>query len=141
MLTKPRLAIADDSEALRVLLRVEAELDGRFTVIEREAENGREAVELVHEESPDALILDLSMPLMSGFDVLEELRDENRKSVIVVYSALTSGPPERRAICAGADAFFSKGIPMSEILDRVYEILVDKKDFPPIEKPPIPEFS
>ena len=64
-----RVAIADDEEDMRVLVRVALETDGRFAVV-AEATDGQEAVAACEAEQPDALLLDLRMPTMTGDEAL-----------------------------------------------------------------------
>lgn len=67
----PKLLIVDDQEASRYLLK--AILSGtNFTILE--AVDGRQAISLAQEENPSVIFLDLIMPNMSGFDVLQELK-------------------------------------------------------------------
>ncbi len=70
-MSKPRLLIADDNPL--VLEQVVATLNGRFEVVAR-AVNGQEAVLAALEHSPDVLVLDISMPVMTGLRAAEYLR-------------------------------------------------------------------
>jgi DNA-binding NarL/FixJ family response regulator len=80
---RPRLLIADDNEAIRFLLRLlaEAECD-----IIGEAENGREAIEVAELLRPDLLILDVSMPVMGGFEAAGILRERLPQMPIILMS-------------------------------------------------------
>jgi CheY-like chemotaxis protein len=64
-----------------------------------EAHNGQEALDMVESERPDAVILDLVMPGMGGFEVLQKLRDQERTRqlpVIVYTSKILSGEEKNR---------------------------------------------
>jgi CheY-like chemotaxis protein len=78
-----------------------------------EARNGREALEIIASELPDAVILDLVMPGMSGFEVLAELRasEQTRKLPVIVYtSKILSADEHNRLIDLGASL-----IPKSDV--------------------------
>ena len=69
----PRIAIVDDNPDVRRLIRRILQSQGNYTLFE--ATNGREAVELVQREHPNLIILDLMMPEMDGFAVMDELKN------------------------------------------------------------------
>ena len=101
-----RLFLCDDNEQYRMLAKRALERGGH-TVI-GEAGNGQEALDQAPEASPDVLLLDLNMPVMTGFQALPELRASLPETQIVI---LTTGqaPAERdQALNAGADAFLVK---------------------------------
>jgi DNA-binding NarL/FixJ family response regulator len=84
-----------------------------------EAGDGRACLEGVEETHPDLLLLDLRMPGMDGFEVLDELRERAGSSPRVLV--LTSSPPEEvadRVHAAGAD-YLRKGAPPDVLLDAV----------------------
>lgn len=91
-----KVLLVDDNELSLYILR---ELLDRPWLHLLEAHNGREALEMVKRESPDAVILDLVMPNMSGFEVLQRLRDDEqtRQLPVIVYTskALTSEEKQR----------------------------------------------
>lgn len=68
----PRVALVDDSEEVRRLIRRILQSQGNYTIFE--AANGREGLELIRRERPDLVVLDLMMPEMDGFAVLDDLR-------------------------------------------------------------------
>jgi two-component system LytT family response regulator len=80
---KTRILIADDEplarERLRKLLSAEPQID-----LIGECSNGREAVEAIRKESPDLVFLDVQMPELDGFGVLQELEKSERPAVIFV---------------------------------------------------------
>jgi threonine synthase len=80
----PRVAIIDDSAEARLLVRRILQSQGNYTIFE--AADGREGLDLSRRELPDLIILDLMMPMMDGFAVLDGLRadpDTARIPVIV----------------------------------------------------------
>jgi len=100
-----QIMIADDTQEIRRLLEMLlSEIDG--VAICGKAENGAEALRLARENHPDLLVLDVSMPDMSGIEVLQQIR-KNDQSMIVVMFTIES---QLRDYClkAGANYFFSK---------------------------------
>jgi CheY-like chemotaxis protein len=81
-----RVVIVDDEPDVRLLLRVQLEQEG-FDVV-GEAADGREALERCRELKPDAVILDLLMPGMSGFEAIAPLREMRHGVAIVAYTAV-----------------------------------------------------
>jgi CheY-like chemotaxis protein len=82
-----RVVIADDEPDVRLLLTAQLEGEG-FDVV-GESADGRATVEVCTREQPDAVVLDLMMPGMSGFDVIPRLRATHPRLGIVAYTAVT----------------------------------------------------
>ena len=82
---EPRILIADDDAAIRGLLRVIAARKGLAV---DEASNGSECLSRLSKGTYEAVILDLSMPEVNGYDVIERLRTERRRPAVIVVTAL-----------------------------------------------------
>lgn len=82
----PRILLADDRPEMRRLLRLRLELDDDLEVV-GDATNGAEAVGLAHARQPDAVVLDLEMPVMDGGEAIPLLRRAAPEAVIVLYTA------------------------------------------------------
>jgi threonine synthase len=93
----PRVAVVDDSPEARRLIRRILQSQGDFEIFE--AVDGRDALELINRERPDLIILDLMMPEVDGFAVLEKLRSQPETATIPVIVAtakeLTVGEKSR----------------------------------------------
>ena len=93
----PRVAVVDDSPEARRLIRRILQSQGDFEIFE--AVDGREAIELVNREHPDLVILDLMMPEVDGFAVLETLRSQpdtvNIPVIVATAKELTVGEKSR----------------------------------------------
>src|SRR5215469_17860250 len=110
-----RFLLVDDHEVLRMGLR------SLFTVRQDwqvcgEAENGEDAVQKVRELSPDAVILDLLMPGMTGIEVVSGIR-EIAPSTKIIFFSLHNVPITARE--SGADAFVSKASGARELLAAI----------------------
>jgi signal transduction histidine kinase len=116
-----RVVLADDASDVRLLLRRSLESDGSVEVI-GEASNGAEAVRLVESAKPDAVLLDLAMPVMDGLRAIPEIRRSSPKTEIVVLSAFNASKMEERAYEAGAAAFLSKASSPDAILGTLRDV-------------------
>ena len=89
-----RVLIVDDNEVSRYIVR--QILDQPWLRLS-EASNGAEALRLIQESPPDALILDLLMPDVSGFEVLQRIRQssETRNLPVLIYTSKTLSEAER----------------------------------------------
>jgi threonine synthase len=81
----PKIAIVEDTAEARRLIRRILQSQGSFTILE--ASNGREGLDLIQRELPDLVILDLMMPEMDGFAVIEALRAKPETATIPVIVA------------------------------------------------------
>lgn len=101
-----RVLLVDDAAEIRKLLRLTLELDGRFEVV-GEAEDGAAAVRLASSEHPDAVVLDVSMPVMDGLQAIPEISRACPETKIIVLSALQDAT-SREALSLGAHAYLVK---------------------------------
>ena len=114
-----RLLVVDDHEIVRFGVVKLLAKDPNFVVC-GEASNGVEAIKKVEELAPDAVILDLSMPGMSGFEVAEELHHIAPRSRIIFFS-MHEIPTIARL--AGADAFVSKTDALRDLVPTLSRVL------------------
>jgi DNA-binding NarL/FixJ family response regulator len=92
-----------------------------------EAEDGEEALEAITALEPDVVILDLRMPRMDGFGVLERLHagcEEAPCRVLVISATLDDGVGDE-VLAAGADAVLSKAVSRAEICAEVLRLAAD----------------
>ena len=116
------MVLADDADDLREMLRLALEMSGGFRVV-AEAADGEKAVEAVRDLQPDALLLDLSMPLLGGLDALPAIRREAPGCSILVLSGHADPALRRDALRAGADGFLVKGSPPREVVAALRALL------------------
>ncbi|HEY6030148.1 MAG TPA: response regulator transcription factor [Gaiellaceae bacterium] len=117
-----RVAVVDDNDGIRLLLRTLIELEPDL-VVAGEAADGRSAIELVLKASPDLVVLDLAMPGTDGLQVLEELRRVDGETRVLVYSGFASPEVERAARELGAVDFVVKGIHPAKLIERLRAVL------------------
>jgi DNA-binding NarL/FixJ family response regulator len=102
-----RIAIADDHDLFRQGMKAMLESHKRFKVVV-EAENGLELLSSLGNEPCDVLILDLDMPKMDGFGVLEALEKNNIDISVLIVSMHDSGAFVSKALRSGANGFLPK---------------------------------
>ena len=111
----PTILVADDEELLLKLLKISFGLEG-FEVVT--AKDGLTAQQVFEGSQPDAAVVDIGMPGVDGFEVLEFIRERSDIPVILV-TARDEPSYQRRALAAGADGYMTKPIEWSELVDRV----------------------
>ncbi len=118
----PKVLIVDDEPDLRDLLVYNLQREG-YTVVE--AADGVEALEKAESEQPDAIVLDVMMPGLSGLDVCRRLRENAglRKVPILMLTALDATDDYVRGLDVGADAYLSKDVDMPVLLSQVRALM------------------
>ncbi|MDP9189942.1 MAG: response regulator transcription factor [Actinomycetota bacterium] len=106
--------VVDDAPELRELFRYAMEADPRFEVV-GDAGDGRSAIEGIAETQPAAVLLDLAMPDMDGFEAIPEIRRDQPEAAIIVLSAFPADRMEKKARERGADCYVEKGTSLAEL--------------------------
>jgi DNA-binding NarL/FixJ family response regulator len=114
--------IVDDQAVVRTAVRDLFESYSGFVVC-GEAENGVDAVAKARELRPDLIILDLSMPLMNGFDAAKALRQILPDVPVFLLTAHSSDTTEQAAFNVGIRAVFSKYQDLESLVTRARTIL------------------
>ena len=120
----PRVLIVDDTEQARRLVRRILQSQGNYTIFE--AANGRQAIEQARKELPDVIILDLMMPEIDGFQVLDALKADVHTAPIpvIVVTAKELTPEEQKRLSGQIHSLMQKGEFMNdELLDEVRTLL------------------
>ncbi|MBQ6318792.1 MAG: EAL domain-containing protein [Lachnospiraceae bacterium] len=133
---KRRVLVVDDEEVNREIL-------GNILGTQYEvsyAENGRQAYDMLHERLTrySLILLDLLMPEMDGFELLEKIKSEEGVSNIPVIVMTSEKPAEVRSIKMGADDFITKPYDMPEVIlarcERIIQLYEDKSIIRSAEK-------
>jgi two-component system response regulator DesR len=118
------IVIAEDQKMLLGALAALIDLEEDMSVVGR-ANNGEEAVNLVHLHKPDICIMDIEMPGKSGLDAAEELNGFDCK-VIILTTFARPGYFER-AIKAGVDGYLLKDSPSEELASSIRSVMAGKR--------------
>lgn len=117
--TKKKILLVEDDTALASVYRSRLELEG-FDV--KEVNNGEDALSAAVEYRPDLILLDAMMPKISGFDVLDILRNtpETANMRVVMLTALSQAKDKQRAEELGADDYLVKSqVVISDVVERI----------------------
>jgi two-component system KDP operon response regulator KdpE len=116
---RPVILVADDDPSVIKLLRLQLTEEGFRPVV---ASTGEEAVEKAIEERPDLVILDLMLPDISGYEVMNRLRE--RASVpVILLTGKTRDSDKIRGLEMGADDYLAKPFNPEELAARVRAVL------------------
>ncbi len=121
-LSGSRVLIADDNDQNRELL--DAYLaDEDYQILM--ARDGEETLQVVREQQPDLILLDIMMPRMSGYEVCEKLKSDSEFSGIpvLVVTALNEMGDIEKAVAAGCDDFLTKPVNQLELKTRIRSLL------------------
>jgi two-component system KDP operon response regulator KdpE len=112
-----KILLVDDERAILKVIGIKLKISG-YNVIT--ASNGQEALDRVNTESPDIMLLDIIMPGIDGFKVLEKLRTFSEMPVIV-FSARTENA--QKALSLGANDYLAKPFNVEEMVKRIETLL------------------
>jgi serine phosphatase RsbU (regulator of sigma subunit) len=131
-MTKPKILIVDDEPFNIDYIEQELE-DSEYEIIS--AINGQEALNKVHSETPDLVLLDIMMPVMDGFEVLSRLKaiPETREIPVIVISASNDLKSVVRGIKLGAEDYLPKPFEPTLLTARITSSL-EKKHLRDLQK-------
>jgi two-component system OmpR family response regulator len=115
-----RLLVVDDEENLRSMLAAALRHHGYEVTT---AENGREALQLVAEQHPDLMLLDVMMPDLDGFEVCRRLRADGDRTPILFLTARDSTDDKVRGLTLGGDDYLAKPFSLDELVARSEAVL------------------
>jgi two-component system response regulator PrrA len=129
-LGRPRVLIVEDDPDLLVVLRVNLEGAGLETML---ASDGRTAIRRIEAERPDAVLLDVMLPGIDGWSVLERLHGRGDPVPVVVCSAKKHPEDIERAYELGAVAYLVKPFDIDRLIDAVTEAAGRRSRFSVVE--------
>jgi two-component system, OmpR family, alkaline phosphatase synthesis response regulator PhoP len=124
-----RVLVIDDESTVGIVLRLAFDAEGHETVV---AEDGRSGIELALTEHPDAIVLDLMMPRVNGYDVLDALRDADgmQEVPVLVLTAVTLSRERERCLSAGADAVMTKPFDPRDVVEALDDLIASPRKQP-----------
>ena len=116
------ILVADDDPDILSIVSMSLETQG-YTVYK--AANGREAVDLARQHHPDLILMDMMMPVVSGYEAVTELKAEQstRDITIVGLSAKAMATDMERATDVGIDGYITKPFRIAQVLSVVESYL------------------
>ena len=118
----PLVLIVDDDPRIREFVRVNLEIDG-YSV--REAGSAEEGLEALEAEPPDLILLDVMMPQVDGWEMLQRVRERHGVDSIqvIMFSGQVDDDGTDRAVERGAQAFLGKPFNPQELVARAKDLL------------------
>ena len=117
-----RVLVVDDSEVVRrgicQILQSQPDIE-----IVCEASDGADAVRKVREHRPHVVLLDITMPVMNGFEAARRIKHEFPSTLILVVSQFDSAPFAREAIAAGASAYVVKSNASTQLIPTLRQVV------------------
>lgn len=124
-----RVLVVDDSEVVRrgicQILQSQADIE-----VICEASDGADAVRKVREHRPDVVLMDITMPIMNGFDATRWIKGEFPSTRILMVSQFDSAPFFREAITAGASGYIVKSDVGTELIPALRKIMSECAGLP-----------
>jgi len=114
------ILLVEDNRAYAETLKSNLEREGYEVTV---AATGLAGLEAAKKDTPDLIILDLMLPAMNGFTVLQRLRDEGHETPVLIMTALGTEEEKLRGFGLGADDYVVKPCGLLEILARVRALL------------------
>jgi len=115
-----RILVVDDDRAVRESLRRSLSFNGYSVEL---AQDGREAIDMIGSNRPDAVVLDVMMPRLDGLEVCRQLRSAGDDLPILVLTARDSVSERVAGLDAGADDYLPKPFALEELLARMRALL------------------
>lgn len=119
-MTKKKVLIVEDERPLAHALQLKLEHEGMETTI---AANGEECLKLLDEQVFDVVLLDMMMPVLGGFAVLEEINKMEKKPTVFVLSNLSVHDDQTKVLGMGAKKYFIKSdTPLAVIIEEIKKV-------------------
>jgi len=116
-----KLLLAEDERAIAKALQLKLSLSGFDVEL---VNNGEDALTAIKAKKFDLLLLDIMMPKMDGFTVMEEMKKMKNKTPVIILSNLSQEEDAKRAQELGAIDFFIKSnTPLTEIISKINKFL------------------
>ncbi|WP_336989959.1 response regulator transcription factor [Bacillus infantis] len=116
-----RIVLGEDQRlllgALASLLELEEDIE-----VAAQGENGRQTLELVKKHQPDVLIVDIEMPLMTGLEVAEALKEAGSSCKVIILTTFARPGYFQRAISAGVGGYLLKDTPSRDLAEAVRRV-------------------
>ena len=122
-----RILLVEDVADNRALARELLELAGHTV---EEATNGGEVLQRARECRPDVILLDMSLPVVDGWEVLRRLRadPELARLPVIAVTAFAMAGDRERILLAGADGYISKPVSVSQFAAQIAACLIDDEE-------------
>ncbi|MBO0995004.1 response regulator transcription factor [Bacillus sp. SD088] len=123
-----RIVIAEDQRMLRGALGTLLDFEDDLDVV-GQAKDGKEAMLLIERLRPDICLMDIEMPLKSGLDVAEELKQSSSPCKVMILTTFARPGYFERAIKAGVHGYLLKDGSIDELADSIRKVMQGKREY------------
>lgn len=131
-----KILLADDEAHIRKFVSLLLRKVGSPTLVE--ARDGQEAIEAYARENPDLVLLDVSMPVLDGLQVLKRIRQADPDAVVIMLTSLTNRQTIEDSLRHGAVGYLRKDLPHPELLAELQRLIDENFETPESTPPPAP---
>ena len=121
--TPKKILLVDDEEDLLAELEAFLEEEG-YEVLT--ALDGETALKKIEEDKPNPVLLDLNIPKMSGFQILERIKPKETGLKVLIFSGVATQEDKERALALGASACLNKPIHIDALLEEIERVIEEK---------------
>uniref|UniRef100_Q31FU6 Two component transcriptional regulator, LuxR family n=1 Tax=Hydrogenovibrio crunogenus (strain DSM 25203 / XCL-2) TaxID=317025 RepID=Q31FU6_HYDCU len=122
---KPKVLLAEDHDLVRAGFKSILDSDGTVKVI-AEAQDGETTLSLIEEKQPDILIIDLSMPKLSGLAVITQLKKQKNPIKIIVLTAAEAPNVWKEVLDLGVEGLALKSVSKAELVSGIKSVIADE---------------
>jgi len=124
MKRKIKVLIIDDEKDFGLFLKMNMESTGRYKVFL--ATNGSEGIKLTHRKKPNVIVLDIRMPDMDGFEVLDQIKGNTKSFTIpvIMLTALDTDDSRFRAMGSFVQEYVVKPVELDELISAIDRVLL-----------------
>lgn len=121
---KPKVLLAEDHDLVRAGFKSILDSDGTVKVI-AEAQDGETTLSLIEEKQPDILIIDLSMPKLSGLAVITQLKKQKNPIKVIVLTAAEAPNVWKEVLDLGVEGLALKSVSKAELVSGIKSVIAD----------------
>ena len=123
-----RIVIAEDQRILRGAIGTLLDFEEDFEIV-GQAGDGEEAMTMIQREKPDICLLDIEMPIKSGLDIAEELKQDKTSCKIIILTTFARPGYFERAMKAGVHGYLLKDGSIDELAASIRNIMKGKREY------------
>lgn len=117
---KTKIVIVEDNELFRTSLSIALEKD--FEIM-ASCSNGQQCLDLIEENAPDLIILDIGMPIINGLEVCKLVKDNHEHCKVVIFSVYSDEQSVFKALQAKADAYCTKDTEFEKLIEIIHNVM------------------
>lgn len=126
-----KVMLVDDQALIRAGIRSLLALAEQVNVV-AEAENGEQALSKVSENEVDVILLDLSMPVMGGIEMLEQLKKKGIDTPVLILTTFDDDELILKGLTLGASGYLLKDVSLEDLIEAIKKVHVGERLFRPV---------